>query len=409
MAVLVASGATRGLRAVGGGGLTATGAYDQIVWLLKQSFGAEHAAIFTRPSARLGGIDWFADFDTDARPVRLDEAEPELRDKALAQLCAAVADIEAKAAALLKSDRQDERVFGDILTRALEVPDDKAIFQIGGQPLLTFWGYMRDTGPRIENPLQTVIRGWRPPKANEQETPPPISTPPSIAPPSPTASEAIAPHPAEAPAASASEGMPALQADDKRAARSLLNSPWALLITIFVLLLLLLEGIVLVRGWSSDHIWAPPLASVPPSTPPSPPSVSIPAQPASPPPVAPSRVSLDILKGCWRSDREEDVVTDGKATGKHTSITLCFDAGGSGSSKIRERESGLVCSGPLRARIDGGRLVIDLDEMVCPGSSTFSAGQIACTLASNTKARCDTIWAGSPQSAGFPFSKIEKP
>ncbi len=175
MAVLVASGVTRGLRAVGGGGLAATGAYDQIVRLLQQSFGAEHAAIFTRPSVRLGGLDWFADFDTDKRPVRMSEAEPELRDRAVAKLGALVDDIETKATALLKSDRQDERVFGDMLTRALEVPDDQAVFQIGEQPLLTFWGYVRDQGPRIENPLQTIIRRWRPPIVSEPETAPLIA------------------------------------------------------------------------------------------------------------------------------------------------------------------------------------------------------------------------------------------
>ncbi len=406
MAVLVASGATRGLRAVGGGGLAATGAYDQIVWLLKQSFGAEHAAIFTRPSARLGGIDWFADFDAEARPVRLNEAEPELRDKALAKLCALVGDIEAKAAALLKSDRQDERVFGDMLTRALEVPDDKAIFQIGVQPLLTFWGYVPDQGPRVENPVQTVIRRWRP-RANEPETAPAVPAPPPVAPSPPAPPKETAPPSVEASVVPASDDTPAPRTNEPRtneksAAPSLLKSRWTLVVAIFVLLLLLLEGIALVRGWAIGRAAPPPLASL---TPP---------QPASPPAAAPatapaSKFNLDILKGCWTSDRDEDVRTDGKATGRHTSLTLCFDARGSGSSKIRERETGQICNGQIRARVEGDRLIIDLDEMACRNSSPFSAGQVACSLASNAKARCDTVWAGSPQSTDFPFTKIEKP
>ncbi len=390
MAVLIASGATLGLRPVGGGGLTAPGAYDQIVWLLRQSFGTEHAALFTRPSARLGGVDWFADLDADTRPVRLNEAEPELRDKALAKLCKLVSDIEAKAAALLKSDRQDERVFGDMLTRALEVPDDKAIFQIGAQPLLTFWGYVPDRGTRLENPLQTLIRPFRPQHASAPKL---DATPVDVDPASADTEVHEKADLAESDAVSAkqdvvSEGVDSSHRDPKR------RWLWWLL-ALLLLLLILIGAIALLRHWPIPHddgktrddsTQAPATLVIPPSA---------------------SAGNLEFIKGCWNS--HGDLVDS--VTHKTISETYCFNADGSGFDLVRYADSGMECRGTILAHLDGDKLVIENDGAKCPDSTSFSAGRTVCLTAAGGEARCDWTKTGEnqPHFTNFPFLRDKQP
>ncbi len=203
MATLITSGGALGLRALGAGGRTARSAYEQIVRLLRQSLGAEHASLFSEPSSRSGALDWFTNFDADARPIRLSEAQPGQRESARATLERLVREIEGKAVVLQKSDRQDERILGDILSNALEVPDENAIYLVGAQPVLTFWGYVRDQGRPAENPLRTIIRrkpqgASEPASKNGAPIPPPLppglgADPPGAPPAQPAFVEPAAP------------------------------------------------------------------------------------------------------------------------------------------------------------------------------------------------------------------------
>ena len=152
MTILLTSGNPLGLRAVGSGGRTAVSSYEQITRTLRQMFGPAHAALFAEPSQRAAAIDWYADVESGGKPVRLSEAPPGIRDPGLERLETLVRDIEAKAVSLQKSDRQDERILGDMLAHALEIPDEDAVFLVGGQPVMTFWGLRQRPEPPRDQP-----------------------------------------------------------------------------------------------------------------------------------------------------------------------------------------------------------------------------------------------------------------
>ena len=171
MTILLTSGNPLGLRAVGSGGRTAVSSYEQITRTLRQTLGPAHAALFAEPSQRTATIDWFADVETTHRPVRLMEAAAGRRDDGLTRLETLVADIEAQAASLKKSDRPDERILGDMLAHALDIPDEDAVFLVGDQPVMTFWGYVKHQDRPAVGPIQRLMRRRSPPaRPPEPET-----------------------------------------------------------------------------------------------------------------------------------------------------------------------------------------------------------------------------------------------
>ena len=171
MTILLTSGNPLGLRAVGSGGRTAVSSYEQITRTLRQTLGPAHAALFAEPSQRTATIDWFADVETTHRPVRLMEAAAGRRDDGLTRLETLVADIEAQATSLKKSDRPDERILGDMLAHALDIPDEDAVFLVGDQPVMTFWGYVKHQDRPAVGPIQRLMRRRSPPaRPPEPET-----------------------------------------------------------------------------------------------------------------------------------------------------------------------------------------------------------------------------------------------
>jgi hypothetical protein len=55
-----------------------------------------------------------------------------------------VNDIRARAAELKNSSRQSDRLLGQLLLLALEVPGEDCIYALGDQPVLIFWGHLAD-------------------------------------------------------------------------------------------------------------------------------------------------------------------------------------------------------------------------------------------------------------------------
>lgn len=157
MGALITSGNRLGLRALGSGGRTALSSYDQIVRTLGQSMSPEHVALFAEPSLRGAAIDWFSNFDATAKPTPLNDASPVAREAARTRLEKLVNDILAKAAILQQSDRESDRILGEMLQYALEIPSEDAVWLVDGQPVLTFWGHVRDQGQPTESPLRTLI------------------------------------------------------------------------------------------------------------------------------------------------------------------------------------------------------------------------------------------------------------
>ena len=158
MAILLTSSNPLGLRAVGSGGKTAVASYGQITRTLRQMLGPDHAALFAEPNERAAKIDWFADVEARGTPIRLTAAPAAVRERGLARLDTLMRDIMNKTVSLQKSDRQDERILGDMLAHAIEIPDEDAVFLVGEQPVLTFWGYVKDQGRPAINPIHTLLK-----------------------------------------------------------------------------------------------------------------------------------------------------------------------------------------------------------------------------------------------------------
>jgi hypothetical protein len=157
MTVLITTGSRLGMRALGGGGRTTASSYEQIAGYLRQTLGTEHAALFAQPSERPGEIDWYTGFDSTERPVRLAHAAPAQRGPAVAMLDRLMADITAKADELAAKDNQSDRILGEMLRLALEVPSEEDVWIVGTQPVLTSWGHVRDVS-RPQNILRALIQ-----------------------------------------------------------------------------------------------------------------------------------------------------------------------------------------------------------------------------------------------------------
>ena len=442
MSTLITSANPLGLRALGSGGRTAVASFEQITRTLRQSLGPEHAALFAEPSPRGAAIDWFADSDRGDVPVRLTEAEPALRERGLARLAGLVRDIEAKAVSLRKSDRQDERILGEMLTHALDIPGEDAVFLIGERPVMTFWGYVRDSGQPAVKPLHSLISRRRP------EDPPK------------TAIEAGAGLPDE----TAVRGPPTLPLRD-----GIVERRWpaavapAILWTILTLLLLtcgveLLRGCAVgfphsLTGWLLNYCAASPDTATDdalaaerdrqaqlqaeyedlvreaaldrqacriktgsngaqtPIPKPQPEPIETPVPPAPHKdqlriPVQPNG-DLGFLEGCWRA-RDGLHVDGGKDAGKEVKVTYCFNKDGTGTRTIRYNEDRSRCRGALTAKLDGDKLTFAVGAATCEGGhSDFPAANDVCRRGDEGVARCDEISVTSvkPNFVDYPFTR----
>ena len=439
MSILVTSANPLGLRALGSGGRTAVASFEQITRTLRQSLGPDHASLFAEPSPRGGSVDWFTEAERGETPVRLTDADAGLRNRGLARLETLVRDVEAKAVSLRKSDRQDERILGDMLTHAREIPSADAVFLIGERPVLTFWGYVRDSGQPAVKPLNALLLR---PRAEVPAAPPPIApTPERVTDgPPPRVVESLAAPRSASPAALG----PAIL--------------WALLT-----LLLLTCGVELLRGcalglphgltgWLLDYCAAPPDAGASadlaaerarqaklqaeyddlvrqaalarqacqiktgkgdaPQTPvpkPRPPVVA----PTPTPPKEQMKIpekptgSLAFLDGCWKAHDGLTYVVDGKDTGKTLGMTYCFNKDGSGSRFVRFDADGSQCRGTAQARLDGDKLTITLDRAACEGGKTgFDPAVDTCRRGDEGVAICDEAGPnGKPDFTQFPFTR----
>ena len=434
MPVLLTSGNPLGLRAVGRGGRTAVASYDQISRTLRQSLGVEHARLFAEPSQRSAVIDWYADVDEGSAVARLADVSPEQRERGLQRLGDLVRDIEALAASLEKSDRQDERILGDMLTHALEIPDEQSVFLAGAQPVVAFWGHVRDQGRPAVSPLQSLLRR----RTGGQG----LASPGLILRPEDSSPETQPDHRLEPQPPRRGVPVPALL--------------WAG----FALLLLvcgfeLLRGCAIglphaLTGWLIDVCPAQAQAGAaladerakqaeyqaeyddlvrqaalkrqacqlaPPVTP-RPKPVTDPGQPTDADrsrdqmKIPPKKTnSTDFLEGCWRAHEGLTENSGGKSTGKTLKVTFCFNKDGTGSRTIRYNEDGAKCVGPVKAGWDGDILKVDVDEAICEGDhGRYNPAVDRCKRGNEGVARCDEVPKGqtAPNFTDFPFTRTDE-
>lgn len=149
---LIATTQQAALRPLAVGGQTAVGSVWQIAAHLRRARGPDHAALFAEPTPDPGRgiIDWYAPGEGEAVP--LPSLPQDGRAAAEARLASLFADIGAEAAALKASQREGDRLLGELLALAVRVPDPSYIRVRGGRPVLVGWGHEaggRSVGPEL--------------------------------------------------------------------------------------------------------------------------------------------------------------------------------------------------------------------------------------------------------------------
>jgi hypothetical protein len=433
--ILITSGNRLGLRALGSGGRTALSSYDQIIRTLGQSMTSGHVALFAEPSLRGAAIDWFSNFDATSAPTPLNEANSAVREAARARLESLVNDILAKAAVLQQSDREGDRILGEMLQYALEVPSEDAVWLVDGQPVLTFWGHVRDQGQPAESPLRTLIQRRPAGKAELSANDPPPA----------------------APVAGAGLGIQGPVRAPPQGMRSYLPvALWAIFVVLLVaigLTLLRACGLGFTGALTSAFLNYCPIAADPrieqerarqaplqaeyddlirqselkrqacmlEKPPPKQPDVT-PIKKPDPTPVTPiidpkalvipqkkadRPDDFDFLKGCWHSDHGIKEIIDDKETGQMITITYCFGEGGSGTRTIKYDSQAKTCRGAVRAQRQGDTLVLDIDRANCDDTAFYVPSRGICRQGEAGAALCDEIPDGAtePSVKNFRFFK----
>lgn len=127
-------------------GQTGIEAWRTLQAVLMKELTPAHAALLAEPVANeaRGEVDWYAEGDGPA--VRLQDLAEPARATAQALLDHLVGGIEALAARLRNSRKDGERFVSDMLSLALRLPGDDAVYVRDGQPVLVGWGHVRSGG-----------------------------------------------------------------------------------------------------------------------------------------------------------------------------------------------------------------------------------------------------------------------
>ena len=437
MSTKIATRSSSGLRPQGTGGQTVQQAYQAIVHYLRRGLSESHALLLAEPnqSDRGGMIDWYSEASDAAGAVPIDAVPPERRGAIYARLAALMNDIRARAEELKNSSRQSERLLGQMLLLALEIPNEECLFVVGDQPVLIFWGYLADAPSPQRGVIDRMIAESRRPRQPRPSPEAPqakvVERPPAVEPPS----DAPAPPPR-----TGYRWLPLLlwlvfTALCLVIALDLLYAcgmglPWQasmrpLLIDYCPAAMATTEPSKLGELESQNQILqgqldrllgaitarrqqcaeaagggrARPVNDLP--TPIPMPTAALPIVSETPPPLpadTPSAppVALDTpiqiptetdslasLAGCWGGPAA-------MKDGKQIQESFCFDATGQGVVTI-EKPGGVVCKGRLKVRLakPGPKLVIDRYEGAqCPDGDSFSPIEVTCAPDRRGQTQC---------------------
>ena len=317
-------------------------ASNQILTIIQRELGDDVASVLATPlrDDSQQDIHWYSPLTGD--PTGLDSLPPgqsgPVREK-LSRRLNAIAELAHK---LSNSSSASGLTYAQLLRAAVQYPDDKNVLVIGGEPVVTFWGFQpaSTSSPVGFSPAQKLVA------AHTGDT------------------SAIGP---------------------KKTFWERFG--WWLLLLLLILSALWLVGL---RGCSADF----PLVdkdSVAPSQPSAVPSApdlaapsKAPAQPSSPEPVAPKlteenlkKNDLSVFKGSW-------VLTSGATnmlTGEPITIDLMFNEDGGGTASVTELSSGNQCVGSARAAINSGTsFKINLGLLKCADGGRYNAYSGACDV-----------------------------
>jgi hypothetical protein len=180
--------------ALGTGGQRVVRCWDQISGYLEQSIGPAHARLFAEPTynAAAGTTDWYAAGPGEV--LRLADLPAEEQEPARTRLGSLLEQLRAAVERLKQSKREDERVLSELLSLALIIPDDSAVWvqrrAVGEpgdgaalQPVLVGWGQtLNGQEPAPELLLGIAAGGYRPRAGRAPMRI--VGPPPPVAPPS---------------------------------------------------------------------------------------------------------------------------------------------------------------------------------------------------------------------------------
>ncbi|CNH54265.1 SrfA family protein [Yersinia pekkanenii] len=136
-------------------------------------------------------IDWYAPIEGNVTPwLAASNAE---RKAAIKQLSACLASVNDLCQRAQKSEKAAQRLFGVLLAKTMQFPDQSYVYWVAGKPVLTFWGFVSQDKKTRTDPLDCLHQ-------TAAVIEPVISAPPAIVTPPVTAAVELPPSSDIAPA-----------------------------------------------------------------------------------------------------------------------------------------------------------------------------------------------------------------
>ncbi|CAI2129611.1 Uncharacterised protein [Serratia ficaria] len=317
-------------------------------------------------------IDWYAPFP--GKVTSWLAASDDQRAQALRRLERSLETLRTLAAQAQATDHPSQRLFGALLAKAMQIPDQNHVYLVDDKPVLTFWGFIRPQAQRQDDPL-ACLRPAEPPTEK-------------------TAPIAAAPRPLAAPAAQPAPATEIIRPAQPRRRR-------------FVWPALMLAALLAVAGWLSrpqvHPAVAQPAAPQPrPTAPAFRPRLPLAHATLMPPPPAPAAQtpadkhslvlpadavkagSTRFLNGKWRAT----VALKDPLTGKRPSLQYRLN-GGKGTASITHGDA-VTCRAPIEAGLmASGNLVINSRAKArCSDGSRYPLPEIVCRQNDTGPAAC---------------------
>ncbi|CNJ83776.1 putative virulence factor [Yersinia enterocolitica] len=122
-------------------------------------------------------IDWYAPIE--GKVTSWVAASTTERKSAIKQLSACLSSANDLCQRAQKSDKAAQRLFGVLLAKALQFPDQNHVYLVAGKPVLTFWGFVSQDQKTRTDPLDCLRQ--------TAEATEPTFSPLNVAPPAPVA------------------------------------------------------------------------------------------------------------------------------------------------------------------------------------------------------------------------------
>jgi hypothetical protein len=154
LGALIRTGSVLEFKALGVEGQPVFSAAHQLREAIRIKIGRPEASCLAvpQPNELKDNFDWYAPFQGDVVPWSL--ATQDERSKAYKQLD----KLHQKLLATSKSMRdettdREKQIFGRLLEKCVNFPDESHVFLVDGKPVVTFWGFTDHPGTYVHDPL----------------------------------------------------------------------------------------------------------------------------------------------------------------------------------------------------------------------------------------------------------------